>query len=67
MIGLLEDGDKITIDAVKNKIHAHLSDEEIADRRNKFQAPAISATSGILRKYSKTVSSASEGCVTDEL
>ena len=67
MIGLLEDGDKITIDAIKNNIHAHLSDEEISERKNKFQAPPSSATTGVLRKYSKTVSSASEGCVTDEV
>ena len=35
-------------------------------RKTNWNAPAITATNGILRKYSQTVSSASEGCVTDE-
>ncbi len=66
LIGLLEDGDSITIDANENKIEAHLTEEEIAKRKAKWQSPPIKATSGILRKYAKCVSSASEGCVTDE-
>lgn len=67
LIGLLKNGDKITIDANKNIIEAHLSDEEIANRKANHEIPPINATSGILRKYAKTVSSASEGCVTDEI
>lgn len=66
LIGLLEDGDEITIDAVNNKLEAKISTEEIAMRRARWQAPAITATNGMLRKYAYTVSSASEGCVTDE-
>jgi len=66
LIGLLKDGDKITIDAEKNVMDAHLSDTEIAKRRENWTIPPINATSGILLKYAKTVSSASEGCVTDE-
>lgn len=66
LIALLEDGDPITIDAVNNTIDAHLDQTEIDQRRAKWKAPAISATSGMLRKYAKCVSSASEGCVTDE-
>jgi len=66
LIALLKDGDKITIDAKKNNIQAHLSEEEINIRRQNWQTPALNATSGLLRKYAKTVSSASEGCVTDE-
>jgi dihydroxy-acid dehydratase len=66
LIGLLKDGDSITIDAEKNVIEAHLSPEEITKRRKSWAIPAINATSGILLKYAKTVSSASEGCVTDE-
>jgi len=65
LIALLEDGDEITIDAINNVLEAHLSPEIIAQRRNKWKAPAINATSGILKKYAKSVSSASEGCVTD--
>ena len=67
LIALLQDGDEITIDAENNLIEAQLSEEEINSRKAGWTAPAIKATHGILRKYSKTVSSASEGCVTDEL
>ncbi len=66
LIALLRNGDQITIDAVNNKIEAHLSDEEIAERRKNWTPPPLKASSGLLRKYAKTVSSASEGCVTDE-
>ena len=65
LIALLEDGDEITIDAINNVLEAHLTPEIIAQRRSKWIAPAINATSGILKKYAKSVSSASEGCVTD--
>ncbi|MCO4293720.1 dihydroxy-acid dehydratase [Solitalea sp. MAHUQ-68] len=67
LIGLLKDGDLITIDAEKRVLNAELSDEEIASRRAAWQAPAWKATKGTLAKYIKNVSSASEGCVTDEL
>ena len=66
LIALLKDGDQITIDAVNNKLEAHLSAEEITERRKSWITPPLRATSGLLRKYAKTVSSASEGCVTDE-
>jgi len=66
VIGLLEDGDMITIDAVNNKLDVDLTTEEIESRRKKWQPLALRATTGILRKYAATVSSASEGCVTDE-
>ncbi|MCB0845422.1 MAG: dihydroxy-acid dehydratase, partial [Bacteroidetes bacterium] len=65
LIGLLKDGDKIIIDAENNRIEALLSEEEIAARRAQWQAPEYKANKGILYKYIKTVSSASEGCVTD--
>lgn len=66
LIGLLKDGDEITIDAKNNVLQAHLSDEEIALRKSQWIAPPLNATSGVLLKYAKTVSTASEGCVTDE-
>ena len=65
LIGLLEDGDTIEINAEANYINALLSDEEIAARRNAWTEPPLRATSGILKKYARNVSSASEGCVTD--
>ena len=66
LIGLLEDGDMIIIDAANNSIDVDLSKEEILRRRNLWKAPAPKHTKGILYKYAKTVSSASEGCVTDK-
>lgn len=66
LIGLLEDGDRITIDAVGNRIEAHIDEHEINKRRQAWSTPPLRAQSGILRKYARTVSSASEGCVTDE-
>lgn len=65
-IALLKDGDIITIDAVENRIFVHLTDEELADRRRSWKAPALNVKQGMLYKYAWTVSSASEGCVTDE-
>lgn len=65
-IALVKDGDKIIIDAVNNTIDVVVSEEELTTRRNAWTAPPLKATSGILYKYAKTVSSASEGCVTDE-
>ncbi|MFT5915398.1 MAG: dihydroxy-acid dehydratase [Bacteroidia bacterium] len=65
LIGLLQDGDKITIDAETNSIKAHLSDSEIAERRKKWIAPPLKVSKGALYKYAKLVSSASEGCITD--
>jgi dihydroxy-acid dehydratase len=66
LIALLQDGDIITIDAVNNNLHAALSEEEIAIRKAAWQPKPLAATTGALRKYAQLVSSASEGCVTDE-
>ncbi len=65
LIALLKDGDEITIDADRNLIEAKLDAAEI-ERRRKDWKPPVQAISGILKKYARTVSSASEGCVTDE-
>ena len=65
-IALVQNGDKITIDAEKHSIDVHISDEEMAARRGNWTAPAYKATRGTLYKYIKNVKSASEGCVTDE-
>ena len=64
-IALLVDGDPITIDAVNNIIEVHLPEEELAQRRANWQVPPLRAQFGILKKYAQSVSSASEGCVTD--
>ena len=65
-IALVRDGDEINIDAEKNVIEVMLSDEELDNRKKQWQAPALKKTSGSLYKYAKLVSTASEGCVTDE-
>ena len=65
-IALIQDGDTIVIDAENKTIDLKISDAELAERKSKWTAPALKHTKGILYKYAKTVSSASEGCVTDK-
>ena len=65
-IALLENGDVITINAVKNTINMDVSDEELERRKGKWVAPQLKFKKGVMYKYAKTVSCASEGCVTDE-
>ena len=64
-IALVEDGDRITVDAEKREVNLHVADDELAARRARWQRPAPYATKGTLAKYAKLVSSASEGAVTD--
>jgi dihydroxy-acid dehydratase len=65
LIALLEDGDVIRIDAEKNIIEAELDEATIAERRARWVQPEQKAKFGVLKKYAKSVSSASLGCVTD--
>ncbi|KAF9483471.1 dihydroxy-acid dehydratase [Pholiota conissans] len=64
-IALVQDGDVIAVDAVKNTIEVRVSDEELARRRALWTPPPLKATQGTLYKYIKTVNDASHGCVTD--
>ena len=64
-IGLLQNGDIITIDAVSNTIDANVSPEEFAKRKLNW-APKVLPKRGILAKYARQVSNASTGCVTDD-
>ena len=66
-IALVKDGDVITIDAKENTISVALSQEVLQERKSKWQQPALKVNKGSLYKYAKTVASASEGCVTDQL
>jgi dihydroxy-acid dehydratase len=66
-LALVENGDIITIDAEKNLIILEVNDPILLKRKENWQQPPLKFTSGILYKYAKTVSSASEGCVTDEM
>ena len=65
-IALLKDGDKIIIDAETNSLNVDLSEAELKQRRSLWIQPELKYKSGSLYKYAKLVSSASEGCVTDE-
>ena len=65
-IALIQNGDVITIDAVKNTIDLKISDEELAKRRANWVQPPLKVTQGVLLKYARAVSSASTGCVTDK-
>ena len=65
-LGLLQNGDTVTIDAINNTLSVDLTDEELAVRREAWVMPPYKATRGTLYKYIKNVKSASEGCVTDE-
>jgi len=65
-IALLKDGDEITINAETNTISVALSDKELTARKAVWKKPELKFNKGVLYKYAKTVSSASEGCVTDE-
>lgn len=66
VLAIVKDGDEITIDAEKKLLQLNVSQAEIDQRLKAWKAPAYKATKGTLYKYIKTVSSASEGCVTDE-
>jgi dihydroxy-acid dehydratase len=65
MIALVEEGDRITIDADRRLLQLDVPDAEIARRRARWKPPAPKYTAGVLFKYAKLVSSASEGAVTD--
>ena len=65
VISLIENDDEIIIDAEKNEINVLISDKEINKRKKSWIKPELKFKSGILYKYSKLVSNASNGCVTD--
>ncbi|VVO81312.1 Dihydroxy-acid dehydratase [Pseudomonas fluorescens] len=65
-IALIEDGDRITIDAETRQIMVDVSDAELAERKTRWVRPESKYKRGVLAKYAKTVSSASEGAVTDK-
>jgi dihydroxy-acid dehydratase len=65
-IGLLVDGDIITIDAVNNTLSVDIDDDAMKARRENWQQPAPRYTRGVLAKFAKLTTSASEGAVTDK-
>jgi dihydroxy-acid dehydratase len=64
-IALVQEGDMITIDAQACRLHLHVSDEELAQRRAQWQPPAPRYTRGVLAKYAQLVSGSHLGAVTD--
>ncbi|MCH8553367.1 MAG: dihydroxy-acid dehydratase, partial [Natronospirillum sp.] len=64
-IGLIDNGDTITIDAESNEMRLEIDDAEMERRRKAWQRPEPRYRRGVLAKYARTVSSASEGAVTD--
>jgi dihydroxy-acid dehydratase len=64
-IALVKEGDSITIDAKKLLLQLNVPAKELAARRKKWKAPKPRYTKGLLAKYMKLVSTASQGAITD--
>jgi dihydroxy-acid dehydratase len=64
-IALVQEGDSITIDAHRLLLQLNVSDEEVARRRALWKPPAPRYTRGLLAKYMRLVSTASQGAITD--
>lgn len=65
-IALVKNGDIVTLDAVNNRIEVNVSDGDMQNRREAWNAPELKVRRGTLYKYIKNVKDASLGCVTDE-
>ena len=64
-IGLIEDGDHVTVDIPERDLSVDLSDEEFAERRESWDAPEPQYEGGILAKYARDFASAADGAVTN--
>ncbi len=64
-LALVQDGDRVTIDAERRVLELHVEESELARRRQVWKPPASRYTTGVLAKYAKLVASASLGAVTD--
>jgi dihydroxy-acid dehydratase len=64
-IALVQEGDRITIDADRRLLQLEIPEAELTRRRAAWKAPKPKYTAGVLYKYAKLVSSASVGAVTD--
>ncbi|OWP84504.1 MULTISPECIES: dihydroxy-acid dehydratase [Flavobacterium] len=64
-IALVQEGDLIEIDAQQNRLHLSISKQEIDKRKLEWKQPDLKVNQGVLYKYAKLVTDASQGCVTD--
>jgi dihydroxy-acid dehydratase len=64
-IGLVQDGDEITIDAESQELNVSVSEQEMTKRRESWTTPPLKYNKGTLFKYARFVKDASHGCVTD--
>jgi dihydroxy-acid dehydratase len=64
-IALVEEGDRVTIDAERRLLQLEVPDADLVKRRKAWTPPKARYTAGVLYKYAKQVSSASIGAVTD--
>jgi dihydroxy-acid dehydratase len=65
-IALVENGDRISIDAKQRTVELEIAPEELERRRARWTPPPYKSQRGTLAKYIRLVKSATEGCVTDE-
>jgi dihydroxy-acid dehydratase len=63
-IAAVRDGDRITFDITARELRVHASDEELRARMTRWTPPAPAFATGVMAKYARLVSSASEGAVT---
>ena len=66
LLALVKDDDVIEINVATKSITLKVDEKIIAERKEKWRQPALKATKGVLYKYAKSVTTAAEGCVTDE-
>jgi dihydroxy-acid dehydratase len=65
LIGLVHEGDSVTVDAEARLLSLNVAEDELRRRRNAWKPPAPRFTRGVLAKYARVVSAASLGAVTD--
>jgi len=64
MIAFVEDGDVITIDVDQRELRVDIAEDELTKRKNNWKAPEARYQKGVMAKYARSVSSASEGAIT---
>ena len=65
LIALVQDGDLIELNAVNHTMTLKVDETEIAERRKRWERPALKAKKGLLFKFAQRTTTAAEGCVTD--